>query len=66
MTHEKLQRWFDEGGRKKSWFAALVGVTPSAVTLWTQGKRTPDPMYRLMIQVHTGGVVPANAWETQE
>jgi len=66
MTHTIFQSWFAAQGRKKRWAAGWLGVTPAAVTLWTQGKRTPAPEYRGAIETLTGGVVPAAAWEKEE
>ena len=63
MTHALLQNWFTAQGRKKCWAARCLGVTPAAVTLWTQGKRIPAPEYRSAIEKLTGGAVPAAAWE---
>ena len=62
MTHAIFQSWFTAQGRKKCWAAGCLGVTPAAVTLWTQGKRTPAPEYRGAIEKLTGGIVPAAAW----
>ena len=62
MTHALLQNWFTAQGRKKCWAAGCLGVTPAAVTLWTQGKRIPAPEYWGAIEKLTGGIVPAAAW----
>ena len=66
MTHTIFQQWFAAQGRKKCWAAKRLGVTPAAVTLWTQGARVPSPQYRMAIETMTDGVVPAAAWEKGE
>jgi DNA-binding transcriptional regulator YdaS (Cro superfamily) len=66
MTHTKAQpalaQFIRENGLKKQQFAAKIGVLPSHLSRWLNGKVIPRKPYRAMIEVITLGQVLADEW----
>lgn len=52
MWREKIERWLEEEGRKKSWLAREVGVSRTTISYWLQGKAFPHAKHiRKLLQI---------------
>ena len=51
---KKLALWLEIEERNKSWLARQIGVTPTAVKYWIDGKATPRQKYIDKINQITG------------
>jgi len=41
MWREKLRRWLEREGRKKTWLAQRIGVSRQTIHAWLSGKSEP-------------------------
>lgn len=62
MSSTGLARILDEQGRRRMWVARKLGVDPTTVTLWCQGKREIPPA-RVVELAELLGVSPAEIRE---
>jgi DNA-binding transcriptional regulator YdaS (Cro superfamily) len=65
-AHEKLKAWLREGGRKQTWLAEQVGVSPNTVVTWVKATKLPDADNRFAIERVTSGAVQAADWGAGE
>jgi DNA-binding transcriptional regulator YdaS (Cro superfamily) len=56
----KLKDYIEKNGVKKIDFAAKIGASPSALTCWMNGSRTPRPEFMRAIWCETKGKVTPN------
>lgn len=47
---------------KQRVFARQMGVREATISLWCNGRRTPEPYMMQRISDATGGAVPVTAW----
>jgi hypothetical protein len=46
QAQDLIKSWTKEGGRKFSWLAAQVPVTPNTMSAWINGHAVPGAVYR--------------------
>lgn len=52
-----------ESGRTQSWLARALGVSQSAVSVWTKGRSRPSLVYAYAIEILAG--IPMEWWTTE-
>lgn len=57
-----LARWLRERGESQLSFAGRCGVASGVVSRWCSGARIPDRRCAILIEYHTKGDVPVEAW----
>jgi hypothetical protein len=57
-----LVKYLKRSGMRPAHFAALIGASPSAVSMWLSGDRVPDRDSAVLIEGATEGEIPVKAW----
>ena len=62
----QLEKWIGDGNATQTDVAKALDVTRQAVSSWCCGRVQPSLYYALAIQRMTDGVIPVDAWLTEE
>ena len=61
----KLQKYLEERGMTKVFFAKKIGVNPTHLSRWIGGKTIPRLDYILKIEEATDGKVTSRDWHSE-
>jgi transcriptional regulator with XRE-family HTH domain len=59
---EKLKAWITDNNLTQREFAAMVGLSPTAVHQLLRGRNAPSVVAAIKIDDATGGAVPVRSW----
>lgn len=66
FLHEKLQRYFDENGIQRKWFASKLSVTPQYFYQVINGhQKLPSSLWQKVIELTNGQITLADILEDE-
>lgn len=61
----KLQKYFEDTGVMKVFFAKKINATPTSLSAWLSGRTVPNIKFAFEIEKATNGYVKVQDWITE-